>query len=495
MKTTRLTLAIFSLLGTGALVSCSDNKKSPDAPPNPDTKVFLDGGPDTPDAGPTCTPTVLGTQDISGTPSMGVIVWNAPVTTDLGDGGPSTLNFEFYSGIETSLMGTFDLTAGNQNNYATCAACLRLFTTDAMGAVKRQFYQDGGSITLTQDPFTNKVLMGTATGVSLIEVTIDPMSTPPFTSTPVVGGQCLSLGAITLDADAIPNAWTCPAAAFSDGNNCDCGCGAHDPDCDLMPAKPVVGCMTGQICSADVCVSTCDVLSSPPVGCTTGVCGYRTATQDVCYADPAIVDPALVGAACGTGTALCAVVNTVATGVCDLTINGDDVCRKACNGNSDCTATQVCATFLGTKGMCVPKVANDTCPTAGLIVIGTPVTGTTGGAAPNYNLGLETATCTGFPQPGPDVTYKVVLTAGQAITATLSGIPASYDPSLALLGPGTPTVCSASPVTCLVGADTGLAGAGETFQFTATTAGIYYILVDSFSLNSSGDFTLTVTSP
>lgn len=137
---------------------------------------------------------------------------------------------------------------------------------------------------------------------------------------------------------------------------------------------------------------------------------------------------------------------------------------------------------------------NDTCQTATSLLLGTPVNGTTVNASPNYDSGLET--CTGFPQAGPDVAYAITLAAGTSITVTLSAPAATFDPSISLLGPGSAAaVCDVVPVTCLAGADTGVDGDGESFAFTASVTGNYYIIVDSYSGFAGGAFTLNVNSP
>lgn len=54
--------------------------------------------------------------------------------------------------------------------------------------------------------------------------------------------------------DEAPPVWTCDPAYFSDGDACDCGCGAPDPDCN-----------------GDVTLQACDICNSPgscsPLGC------------------------------------------------------------------------------------------------------------------------------------------------------------------------------------------------------------------------------------
>jgi hypothetical protein len=118
------------------------------------------------------------------------------------------------------------------------------------------------------------------------------------------------------------------------------------------------------------------------------------------------------------------------------------------------------------------------------------------GAARNYNDGLQAPTCTGFSQPGPDVVYSLTLAQDQAITVTLSSLQATFDGAVALLGPGATAICDAAPITtCVKGADAGADGENETFTYTATAAGTYYILVDAWSAFEGGTFTLDVTSP
>lgn len=474
LRTILSSLAVLALAATGC--SSKDNHNTPDA------KVFSDA------PASTCTALEIGPQELTSS-DMGADIWRGAVSTDLG--GTSAVQFEFYSGIETSLTGPIDLSMGHQNNYATCAACIRVLVQDADGNVVKQFFQDGGTLNLTADPFLNNHMTGTAADVSLIEVTVD--KTNHYMSTPVVGGTCISLGAtVTLDAGPVPLAWTCTEAQYNDGATCDCGCAAHDPDCDLA-ASTTAGCTAAQVCGgADVCVDTCHVLA-PTMGCATGTCGFENATTDICYTDPAAVSPVALGATCAAGPTFCAVTNTIATGICDVFAGDDEKCRKVCGAAGDCAGTETCAPIIGTRGVCVTKPTNDTCATAATIAVPSTTDGSTAGGVSNYNVGLEGATCTGFAQPGPDVAYKVTLTAGQTITATLSNVTPDFDPSLSLVGPGAAaTVCTAAITTCTKGADANAAGEDETFTATVTAPGVYYIIVDSFSATHTGGFTLTV---
>jgi hypothetical protein len=475
---------------TTSLVACGDDGGSPstpDAPTTPDSAI-------TPDSGPSCTAVTLGGAPIFDDRSNeNYIGWTQELTASLGS-GDTFLSLEFYGG---AVSGTVNLGAGTEANYKSCTACFVLYVINAAGdAVEKNFFQSGGTLTLAQDPFTNQVLMGTTTDLTLTEVTIDPEN--EYTSTPVPGGTCVSFGSLTLMADSVPAEWTCEKSKYDDGTTCDCACGAPDPDCDL-DEPPVAGCTTGQVCSSEgTCLDVCNVV--PADSCpANSVCGYETADRDICYTDLTVLDPAALGAACASANPLfCAKnANNVAAGVCDQFERDDLSCRKACDTNTDCANGETCAAIIGTKGICVATPANDTCANATALTIGAAaITGTTGGAANNFDKGLETAACTGFAQPGGDVAYSVALTAGQAITVTLSGVSARFDPAIALIGPGA-SACPATPataLTCLKGADAGTRGAGETFTFTANDAGTYYIIVDTYTGSQGGSFSIAVTS-
>jgi hypothetical protein len=388
------------------LAACggNDNKKNPDAPMNTIDAPM-------PDAPRVCTAMTFGTSDVLGIRSS-EDAWGGPITGDFGNGDTLVYEIQFWSGIETSLQGTFDLTQGNQSNYSSCAICVLAAELDSTGNPVKTFFQNGGSVTLSEDPFTNDHMMASFTGLTLEEVTIDQQTAA---STPVAGGACVDLGSSNQDHDKVPNSYTCNHTTYGDGTNCDCMCG-NDTDCGAVTNAPVNGCTTGQTCYGDACVT-------PPT--------------------------------------------------------------------------------------------NDTCPLATVaLTLGTGVAGTTVNAYNNYNEGLDTATCVtyqGQPEPvaGPDVAYKVVLTAGTGYTFTLSGLAADYDAALALVGPdagNAGAVCSASPITaCVAGSDIGLEGANETFQYTvpAGMGGTYYVIVDSFyskedaanMIFGAGTFTITVTSP
>ena len=47
----------------------------------------------------------------------------------------------------------------------------------------------------------------------------------------------------------VPSSWVCDPSYYGVGDDCDCGCGAYDPDC-ANPALRVLNCRRGQVCSS-----------------------------------------------------------------------------------------------------------------------------------------------------------------------------------------------------------------------------------------------------
>ncbi|HUS27367.1 MAG TPA: hypothetical protein VMZ53_02630 [Kofleriaceae bacterium] len=176
---------------------------------------------------------------------------------------------------------------------------------------------------------------------------------------------------------------------------------------------------------------------------------------------------------------------------------------EGCNGTTENACFR---TADATNTQCVVRPANDTCETAGAaLTIGTPVTGTTAGAKHDYDKNLDEATCTnavayGYSVPGPDVVYQVTLTQGVPYTITLNGLGSKIDMGVAVVGPAPGTnpasICKtgAPPITnCVAGKDDGGNGIAETFQYTPSATGLYYIIIDSWNYNVGGMFTLNVS--
>jgi hypothetical protein len=89
--------------------------------------------------------------------------------------------------------------------------------------------------------------------------------------------------------------------------------------------------------------------------------------------------------------------------------------------------------------------------------------------------------CTGAPMPAADSVFRFAATTGQQITAVLR--PMGFNGSVYLL-----TDCSGQ---CLTIADAQGVGGMETAQFTATSTGDHYVVVDSGT--GTGAYELTVT--
>lgn len=256
---TAVTLGSLSLLACGGgddgnadnTDVTTDDVPDVDAAPQPDAEVVS-----------TCTDITVGEYTLSQADGTNA-AYNFTINEDLGTGTPAFGQIELYSDFgKANFVGTFDLgSAGQDDNYSTCATCFRILGPNAAGdAIEKQWFQTGGSVTFTADPLTG-TLEGTVTNLAMTEVTIDDS----FVSTPVAGGSCLSFDALTLTL--IPAAWTCDDAAFNDGATCDCECGGVDPDCSIADA-PLTGCDAGQVCGAE---GTCE---TPPAN---DLCGGAVA--------------------------------------------------------------------------------------------------------------------------------------------------------------------------------------------------------------------------
>lgn len=65
---------------------------------------------------------------------------------------------------------------------------------------------------------------------------------------PDEAGTCADCGVAT-PPPGPPAGWTCAPGAYDAVDGCNCGCGVPDPDCDVMPI-PAFGCATDERCSA-----------------------------------------------------------------------------------------------------------------------------------------------------------------------------------------------------------------------------------------------------
>lgn len=470
------------------------------------------------------------------------IRYRARITPNIG-GDRFDLYLEMNRFRDATFEGTFPLGEGPEANFSTCARCVAAFTGST---INHGFFADEGELVLGVDPFSQH-LTATFTGVRLVEVTIGGDT---LESTPVADGQCLRLEDFTIDRTFPSPGWRCPVEQFSDGSTCHCSCGAYDPDC--VPGNPVEGCGEFEICSIDQCLETCDADAGR--GCTSGVCGFNWEGQVCITDPTQIDPVATIGASCADGTSLCAVEGGFARGICDRDSRRDGICRSVCQVDDDCdtAALERCYPFAAGYGLCAPRFPtawtcdgeryedgascectcgaqdpdcldpahaisdcgagevcllapcsddscvltpntecvpvpdNDVCATAATLS-GT-TTGTTRGAHDDYTFVAGAGSCIDQEEPGPDVVYQIDLTAGQHIEVV--GTPSGFDLALYLLGPGDASVCGATGSECVAGVDAAFFGDPETLSYTATTAGTYYLVVDSRLADWMGELTL-----
>jgi hypothetical protein len=168
------------------------------------------------------------------------------------------VSLEFYgSAFDPSdngeKTGTFDLSMGGDDNYATCSRCLSLFVDPSVPG--KTFFQVAGTIVIdaTSDQI-NGTVSATLTNVTLVEVTVDSST---FTSTPVAGGACLHLATASVMAAPVPPpaGWLCTASFYNDGT-CDCGCGVADSDCTDATVGSCDVCNDTGSCSTADCPGT-----------------------------------------------------------------------------------------------------------------------------------------------------------------------------------------------------------------------------------------------
>lgn len=93
----------------------------------------------------------------------------------------------------------------------------------------------------------------------------------------------------------------------------------------------------------------------------------------------------------------------------------------------------------------------------------------------------------GFSLNGADAVYRVQLTAGQTLTATLTTDSAAFDASLYVLHG-----CDSD---AFVAGSSGTSGPGtESLAYTAATSTTYYVIVDSYHETEEGCYALHVTT-
>ncbi|NUO47772.1 MAG: hypothetical protein HOV80_02830 [Polyangiaceae bacterium] len=278
--------------------------------------------------------------------------------------------------------GTFDLTMNGDENYATCARCFRAFV-DPEGANPRVFFQSAGTLEVASGltPLDGSI-DATVTGLTLIEVTIDPTT---FVSTPVPGGDCFEIA--TADVQVGPPAgWTCNLANYGTNDGCDCGCGVVDPDCPDALAASCEYCVQGLSCANDGTVEGCEIPILDPNNsavCTgvpsAWVCDpadYNSGLANDCNCGCGIVDPDCADdttascdlcndtGSCAAGETDCSTIDPANNAECASGVPAGWNCNPLYYGDTDCdcgcgvldidcaNATSAVCDFCNDSGSC-----------------------------------------------------------------------------------------------------------------------------------------------
>jgi len=126
---------------------------------------------------------------------------------------------------------------------------------------------------------------------------------------------------------------------------------------------------------------------------------------------------------------------------------------------------------------------NANCETADTLTCGViNLGGTTDCTGNDYNAQGAAGSCTQFSSNGQDVVYLVRAEEGTSISLEYLS---TADASLYIV-----TNCASPADSCVAGVDAKRTGELETLQYTFTKTDDYYIILDSFGTNTSGDWSL-----
>ena len=104
-----------------------------------------------------------------------------------GYSGDYELSLEFYTQTH---VGNYDLSIGENDNYAYCKQCVSVFIGSTNGEDEKVYFQEFGNMEITTGNAEEGSSAGNITNIKLIEVTID---FDTFKSTPVEGGGCIKI--------------------------------------------------------------------------------------------------------------------------------------------------------------------------------------------------------------------------------------------------------------------------------------------------------------
>lgn len=190
--------------------------------------------------------------DVAEPNPMGPFVMRATIAPGIGNAfAPDDLLVQLRENATEQAAGTFDLSKGNDANYATCEHCFLLREDlDETGEPAKTYYPSSGTVTVesVQSPPTPSFAM-TLEGVELVEVTIDPNTD---LSVPVEGGDCFRIELAEWDRTDVGD-----GECASRSSCIDC-CDAYHPVSHEAAGGVLKTCACGQVaCEADCSDNYC----------------------------------------------------------------------------------------------------------------------------------------------------------------------------------------------------------------------------------------------
>ena len=149
------------------------------------------------------------------------------------------------------------------------------------------------------------------------------------------------------------------------------------------------------------------------------------------------------------------------------------------NGNDDFGAWSATGTLV-----CVnPPPSNDRCDAAIEIPCGPiSLSGSTAFAYNDYTTPADSTSCTGGQAAGPDVVYLINAHVGDSLSVDYHS---TADGVMYMV-----TDCGNVGGTCVAGSDVGVEGDTEHLDYTFTSPGFYYLILDSYDVTPPGTWTL-----
>ncbi|HEY3446019.1 MAG TPA: hypothetical protein VGK67_06610 [Myxococcales bacterium] len=327
--------------------------------------------------------------------------------------------------------GTFTL-SGAELSYATCSLCVVM-----VDEKNKTYMPTAGTVTVSS--FSGR-LTGTLANMAFQEVTINGST---GATTPVANGCQSSMSSMAFDAAIVstPSTWTCPSSFYGDGTDCDCGCGALDPDCADATVGSCNWCDDEGSCNTAACPgtinptdnSTCTVVAT----CGNGTldagedCDGANLNSKTCLTQGFLGGGTLsCGSNCKFVTTACLAAPTCGNGAIDAgeqcdgaNLNGKTCLSQGFTGGGSLSCSATCQ-FVTTACVAAPTCGNGAIDSGeqcdGTLLGGKTCVsinqGFTGGNLGCTNCALNTSGCTTSPVCG-----NGALETGEACDGTLLG--------------------------------------------------------------------------